>query len=678
MTTYNAQGIQITVSTAQVAVVAPYSSITATVQQNDVPLVPFTVRDASHVIVATPGPGAQYVFTAPQGTVYVAGQIIGYVSIGVGTHTFLVRPGTQASLSAFQGDSGAGGSSGIVPAPGAGDFAAGKFLSAGGGWVVPAEASGEITGSVSASHLVGASGTGVIADIPGTSIDFTNGLITIAPIGTGVALVVTGDGSSSDILQLNANGGSGGTAVTIGALGDTAIVAAAIDLGYLGTSGEYGILIDGGAGTIAARVAAVNGGTATGVGVGGYTGSSAFVSVGDASGGSIALTSTGLFSNIFGSVNINGYFSVDGAGNVLEGGTLTVAPVGTGVVFIGTGDGSSSNILELNAHGGSGGNVFLINSAGLVTIAQPTTGIALTINGAPDGSLPLNVTAPAGGTGAGFACNDTDAALGAKGLFAAGTETDSTGGGTSAYGIGVDAVITGSNVAGDKAIGISISPANGGTGLAAEVTGVRFNSASQGTTQIITAIHIQDQNTGASPGTVVNAGILIDDQTAGSPTISPDIFTGVGLNDLTTSGPPTVDHLSPGFVVTIDSVSPGNTFLYDTFTWTVDGGGGATGVPITGAPQLLADGVSITFAALVGHTLADSWAFFSYLPAVYSIHTGAGIVYFGGQVVQPLANAPANSSAAGIPGQIAWDAAYVYICTALNTWVRNTVPFNTF
>jgi hypothetical protein len=42
-----------------------------------------------------------------------------------------------ASLPVFVGDSGSGGVAGAVPAPGAGDAAAGKFLKANGSWVVP-------------------------------------------------------------------------------------------------------------------------------------------------------------------------------------------------------------------------------------------------------------------------------------------------------------------------------------------------------------------------------------------------------------------------------------------------------------------------------------------------------------------------------------------------------------
>jgi hypothetical protein len=61
-----------------------------------------------------------------------------------------------AELNAVVGDSGSGGTKGLVPAPAAGDAAAGKFLGAGGGYSIPAGTSaiislGELTASSSAS-----------------------------------------------------------------------------------------------------------------------------------------------------------------------------------------------------------------------------------------------------------------------------------------------------------------------------------------------------------------------------------------------------------------------------------------------------------------------------------------------------------------------------------------------
>lgn len=58
-------------------------------------------------------------------------------SAAVGTTGGTLAAGNDSRFTAFTGDSGSGGILGTVPAPAAGDAAAGKFLSAGGGWSVP-------------------------------------------------------------------------------------------------------------------------------------------------------------------------------------------------------------------------------------------------------------------------------------------------------------------------------------------------------------------------------------------------------------------------------------------------------------------------------------------------------------------------------------------------------------
>ena len=79
--------------------------------------------------------------------------------------------GSYADLSntptAFTGDSGSGGIGGLVPAPGAGDAVANKFLSAVGGWAVPPAASGlaatnlSITETATGVGIGSSSGTGI-------------------------------------------------------------------------------------------------------------------------------------------------------------------------------------------------------------------------------------------------------------------------------------------------------------------------------------------------------------------------------------------------------------------------------------------------------------------------------------------------------------------------------------
>lgn len=58
------------------------------------------------------------------------------VGAGTGDPTDLTATQATAILDAFVGDSGAGGTKGLVPAPSAGDAAASKFLKADGTWTV--------------------------------------------------------------------------------------------------------------------------------------------------------------------------------------------------------------------------------------------------------------------------------------------------------------------------------------------------------------------------------------------------------------------------------------------------------------------------------------------------------------------------------------------------------------
>lgn len=91
--------------------------------------------------------------------------------------------------------------------------------------------------------------------------------------------------------------------------------------------------------------------------------------------------------------------------------------------------------------------------------------------------------------------------------------------------------------------------------------------------------------------------------TATAPTsiISDPVFTGTGLDDLSVSGVYS-GSASTTYIIEIDGTVP------DTFQWSDDNGATwTTGVTITGSSQLLSNGVSITFAAITGHTLGDIW-----------------------------------------------------------------------
>ena len=47
-----------------------------------------------------------------------------------------------------------------------------------------------------------------------------------------------------------------------------------------------------------------------------------------------------------------------------------------------------------------------------------------------------------------------------------------------------------------------------------------------------------------------------------------------------------------------------------------------------------------------------------------------GAVTIAGTVIHTLSATPASASAAGTVGTMSWDANYIYICTATNTWKR--------
>jgi hypothetical protein len=83
--------------------------------------------------------------------------------------------------------------------------------------------------------------------------------------------------------------------------------------------------------------------------------------------------------------------------------------------------------------------------------------------------------------------------------------------------------------------------------------------------------------------------------------LSDPVFVGAGLNDLTVAGPFT-GGVDATYEVIIETTGP-----TDTFKWRKNAGAFTTGVRITTGSQYLRNGVSITFAAKTGHTVADKW-----------------------------------------------------------------------
>lgn len=81
-------------------------------------------------------------------------------------------------------------------------------------------------------------------------------------------------------------------------------------------------------------------------------------------------------------------------------------------------------------------------------------------------------------------------------------------------------------------------------------------------------------------------------------------FFGSGLDDITLSGTYSGGS-NKEFVIKITTAA-----ATDKFKWSSDGGQTFSAeTSITGAAQLLSDGVSVTFGVITGHTLNDYWAF---------------------------------------------------------------------
>lgn len=102
-------------------------------------------------------------------------KILGRTTAGTGTVEELSGTQTTAMLDAVVGDTGTGGTKGLVPAPAAGDAAAGKFLKADGTFAVPT--SGGTPGG--ASLTIQYNNASAFGGMSGTSWDDTNRSLTL-------------------------------------------------------------------------------------------------------------------------------------------------------------------------------------------------------------------------------------------------------------------------------------------------------------------------------------------------------------------------------------------------------------------------------------------------------------------------------------------------------------------
>lgn len=117
---------------------------------------------------------------------------------GAGAADEITATEATALLNAFAGDSGAGGTKGLVPAPAAGDAAAGKYLDSDGTWTVPPSggASPYTIESKTAGFTVVAGDFGKIFHCSGAS--FTISLTSAATLGAGFYCTIMNQAESTE------------------------------------------------------------------------------------------------------------------------------------------------------------------------------------------------------------------------------------------------------------------------------------------------------------------------------------------------------------------------------------------------------------------------------------------------------------------------------------------------
>lgn len=112
---------------------------------------------------------------------------------GAGDYSHRTPTQVTAALDAMVGDSGSGGTKGLVPAPSAGDAAASKFLKADGTWATAGGGSGITIGTTTitsgtGTRLLYETSGNVVGEISGATSDGTTVTLTSPTINTGITL----------------------------------------------------------------------------------------------------------------------------------------------------------------------------------------------------------------------------------------------------------------------------------------------------------------------------------------------------------------------------------------------------------------------------------------------------------------------------------------------------------
>lgn len=300
--------------------------------------------------------------------------------------------GTQATslLNAFVGDSGSGGTKGLVLAPAAGDAAAGKFLKADGTWSTVGGGTGDVVGPASATN-------NAIARFDGT----TGKLIqdsSLAILGDGGDLVL--GNSSFDSGQLTINGYTNSREFSLQS-------ALTVQTGYLSSStfksGVFSVSnpIAGGATSNLKGIDVLVSKDTSGGGAGTIHGAhititnAASTSMGSTYGVRVQSNNSGTISNFYGirtaaatgTVTTNNYALYVESGASFFGGNLQVATAG----YIEFQDTTGGEYVRLGAPGTVSSSYTLTLPSAVASAGQVLTDVA--------GNGVLSWTTPAVGTG---------------------------------------------------------------------------------------------------------------------------------------------------------------------------------------------------------------------------------------------------------------------------------------
>lgn len=301
--------------------------------------------------------------------------IKGRVTAGTGTPQDLTATQATTILNPFVGDSGSGGTKGLVPAPAAGDAAAGKFLKADGSFAVPSGG-----GSGATTELDNLTTTAINADLNfDADMTYQIGSTTNRVLRVH-ALIVGSDGTDFDIITDASGGGVGahvnmannGRIVLDDNLGHSLIISPPAETNR--------IALQAGTGNIFAT--ADTGGVFLTSGDDSSFDCAGFLTI--SGGDGIEITGNGdgvLIDDADGSE-----ISLDGAGAIhtssstfrTDATTITLQDSSTGHVILDAAEGGSiTAVSEAVAISSVGSNLALTSATGQITLTSATGGIKL-------------------------------------------------------------------------------------------------------------------------------------------------------------------------------------------------------------------------------------------------------------------------------------------------------------